>query len=224
MATANCVLACTMSTGSTCGKMCSRVICQRDLPQTRAACTNSRGHMARALARLMRVKTGILNKPMAKAALHKPGCQTAASMMAISSAGKAKATSVKRSTAASTQPRCCAASSPSVVPPSSPKATAKKPTSSGLRTPASNCDATSRPSASVPSQWRVLGAARRRAMCISSGGCGDHTSESSASAISSSTMPPPSHKPRWRRARCAVGCKVEEKRSFTVRHFLLRRC
>ena len=156
----------------------------------------------------MRANVGMLNNPMASVALRAPGPQVAASMMAVSSAGKAKATSVSFRISDSVQPRCCAASRPMKVPMHSPKPTAPMPTSNGLRAPASNWDTTSRPSASVPSQCLVLGLASRAVMSMSIGGCGVQNHESRAQATSKTVRQPPAHNPgcrmaRWR-SRCAA--------------------
>ena len=122
------------------------------MPATRAARMNSRVQTAFAEARVTRAKTGTLKMPMAMIELTMPGPKSAVSMMAESTAGKAKVKSESRITTSSTQPLRAAASVPSAVPTTRPIATAITPTRIEFLAPAMISESTSRPSASVPNQ------------------------------------------------------------------------
>ena len=78
-------------------------------------------------------------------------------MIAVSKAGKAKARSELRMISASTQPPAEAARAPSGTPMPAPRLTASSETESEVCVPAMIIDSTSRPKASVPSQWVAEG-------------------------------------------------------------------
>src|SRR3990167_6254049 len=118
----------------------------------------------------------------------------APSMMADSSAGKAKVKSDARITASSTQPRLAAARQPSNTPTAKPMPTAMTPTTMEFCAPTSSCDAMSRPRLSVPSQWAALGAASLLGMSMSAGGYGDQNNDSSAATASSADSSAPARK------------------------------
>ena len=104
--------------------------------------------------------------PMAMMALTMPAPKTAVIMMAERMAGKASEKSEKRMMASSTQPRLAAASRPRAVPTTRPMPTAMTPTRMEARAPTSSSEATSRPKASVPSQWLAEGACILLAMSM----------------------------------------------------------
>jgi hypothetical protein len=93
----------------------------------------------------------------------------AVSMMADSSAGKAKVKSLARITSSSTQPRRPKARQPSATPTSRPMPTATTPTTMLFCAPTSSCEAMSRPRLSVPSQC-AAGRLQLAGMSISAGG------------------------------------------------------
>ena len=103
-------------------------------------------------ARVTLAKIGTLATPIARIALTMPGPSTAVSMIASSSAGKAKVKSQRFMMMSSTMPLAEAATRPSATPKTRPMPTAMMPTRIEMRAPASNCETTSRPSESVPSQ------------------------------------------------------------------------
>lgn len=88
-----------------------------------------------------------------------PGPATAASMMADSTAGKAKVKSLIRMMSSSVQPLRAAAIRPRPTPKVRPMPTAMTPTMMVERAPTSSSETMSRPSTSVPSQ------------CAADGGC-----------------------------------------------------
>ena len=94
----------------------------------------------------------------------------AVSMMADSSAGKAKVKSLARITSSSTQPRRALASAPSATPKPMPMPTAMSPTTMLFWLPTSSCDPMSRPRLSVPSQCAAEGPASLFGMSMSPGG------------------------------------------------------
>ena len=139
------------------GSTWCQVICQRLRPQACAAITYSRDQMLLAEARVTRMKVGMLKMPMAMIEFTMPAPNTAVSMMADKMAGKANVKSASRMMSSSIHPRRADASNPSAVPATRPIPTAISPTAMELRAPTSNSEATSRPKASVPSQWAADG-------------------------------------------------------------------
>ena len=94
---------------------------------------------------MTRAKMGMLMNEIASTALVSDGPKTAASMIAKSSAGKAKPRSASRITASSTQPPSAEASRPSTTPMLPPSSTATSATVIELRAAAISCATTSRP-------------------------------------------------------------------------------
>ncbi|MNQ90844.1 hypothetical protein D3C85_1061980 [compost metagenome] len=127
------------------GRICWTEISALDLPAVRAARTYSRVHSPMAAPRATRVKTGMLNRPMAMMALIAPGPKTAVIITASSRAGKAKIRSLPRITSSSTQPPRAAAVRPSGTPIPAPMPTATRATASEFCAPTMIIDRTSRP-------------------------------------------------------------------------------
>src|SRR5262245_58027941 len=139
--------------------------------------------------------------PMATIEVTMPGPTTAASMIAESTAGKAKVKSEKRMMISSIQPRLADAIRPRQTPNVRPMLTAMTPTRMVERAPASSSETMSRPKESVPSQWAADGGWSLEAMSISYGDHGVHTSDNSAEATTNRLSTPPTTKLRWRSAR-----------------------
>ena len=125
----------------------------------------------------------------------------APSMMADSSAGKAKVKSDSRITAFFDPAAPRRGQRASATPRPRPMSTATTPTRIEVRAPTSSCEAMSRPRLSVPSQCAALGAPSLLGMSISVAGHGVHTSESSALPTNSAVSRLPSTKLGLRRAR-----------------------
>ncbi len=126
--------------------------------------------MASAPPRATRANTGMLNTPMAITALLSPGPASVAIRMATITAGKAKVRSEKRSTSHSKGPPQATAARPMGTPMPTPMRTPSAATTKLVKVPLITSESMSRPRWSVPSQWAAEGAAKRRAMAISSMG------------------------------------------------------
>src|SRR5687767_11610993 len=119
------------------------------------------------------------------------GPRTAASAMARRSPGKARNTSMTRTSASSSQPPTQPDAAPSATPTSSEIASVAAPTTNETRAPYSRRVSTSRPSASRPSGWAPSGGRSRSSSVVASGSPGaTNGAARPARHIASSTSAP----------------------------------
>lgn len=160
-------------------------------PAARAAKTYSVFITPMAPLRTTRANDGIVEMPMAIIAVTTPWPWTAVSMIANSSAGKARSRSLARMTTSPHHLGTIAERMPSGTPTTAATPTETRPTSRVVRDPTMSSETTSRPNLSVPSQCRVDGVASRSAALISPTSNGVQTSEMTARIAMTATIPPP---------------------------------
>ncbi|KAK3604227.1 hypothetical protein CHS0354_002035 [Potamilus streckersoni] len=132
--------------------ICRNIIPAVFLPSTPATVINSSCITARALLRVTRINTGILNRAIADTVFTAPAPQTAAVITAVSKAGKANIKSEIPDSSLSVV-YSAADNNPSIMPGSAPNITDRHAVNRVFRAPADSMANISRPKWSVPSPY-----------------------------------------------------------------------